>query len=104
MTHIISLISLHLISLFSYGKMYSRKDNSPNYIEFSKIKQALGDLLRPKNPTRGIFILNPAFNYSRQISLDNSKKVSKEKQSRQLEKVLFTMVKTLDSSYIATHF
>ena len=30
-----------------------------------KIKQELGDLVGPKNPTKGKFILNPAFNYSR---------------------------------------
>ena len=30
-----------------------------------QIKQELGDLLVPKNPTRGKFILNPAFLYSK---------------------------------------
>ena len=63
-----------------------------------KIKQELGDLLGPKNPTR------EKFNYSRKMSWDNSKKDNKsilgkkkEKQSRQLEILLFRMLKTLDS-------
>ena len=66
--------------------MYSRKDTSPNYIEFSKtyfdkrkftqektlvpillnsqkIKRELEDLCDSKNPTRGNFILNSAFNF-----------------------------------------
>ena len=84
--------------------MFSRKDTSLNYIEFSKIKQELGDLLGPKNPKNGKFILNPAFNYSRKMSWDNSKKDSKsilvkkkEEQSQQLEILLFTLLKTLDS-------
>ena len=45
--------------------------------------------------------MNPAFNYSRKMSLDNSKKDSKyilvkkkEKQSRQSEKLFFTMLST----------
>ena len=63
---LISLISLQLISLFSYRKMYSRKDTSPNYIEFSKKK--LGDLLAPKISTIGKFILNPVFDYSIKMS------------------------------------
>ena len=45
--------------------MYSRKDTSPNYIEFSKLKQELGDLLGPKNPRRKKFNVNAAFIYSK---------------------------------------
>ena len=33
---IISLISLHLISVLFYSKIYSRKETSPNHLEFSK--------------------------------------------------------------------
>ena len=39
---IIPLISLYQISLFSYWKMYSRKDTSPNYIEISINQTRLG--------------------------------------------------------------
>ena len=98
---IISLISLHLISLFFKNVLKKRHKSQLNS---QKIKQELGDLLGPKNPTKGKFILNPAFNYSRKMSWDNSKKDSKsisakkkEKQSQQLEILLFTMLKTLDS-------
>ena len=41
--------------------MYSRKYTSPNYIEFSKNQQELGDLLGPKNPTKGKFYFEPCF-------------------------------------------
>ena len=39
-----------------------------------KIKQELGDLLGPKNPTKGKFILNPAFNYSKKNELGQLEK------------------------------
>ena len=39
---IFSLISLNLISLFSYWKRYSWKDTSPNFIEFSKNQTRIG--------------------------------------------------------------
>ena len=58
---VISLISPHLISLFF--KMYSRKVDISNYIEFSKIKKELGDLFGSKNPTREKYAWNRAFNY-----------------------------------------
>ena len=55
--------------------MYTRKDTGPNYIGFSKkIKQQLGDLLGPKNPTRGKFISNPVFIYSRKMELGQVEK------------------------------
>ena len=37
----------------------------------------MGDLLGPKHPTSGKLFLSPAFNYSRKMSWDNSKKDSK---------------------------
>ena len=41
-----------------------------------KIKQKLVDLLGPKNPTTGKFILNPVFNLLRKMSWENSKKTA----------------------------
>ena len=58
---IISLISPHLISLFF--KMYSRKIDIPNILNFQKTKKELGDLFGSKNPTRGKYTWNRAFNY-----------------------------------------
>ena len=39
-----------------------------------KIKQELGNFLGPKNPTRGKFILKPAFNYSRKKRVGTTQK------------------------------
>ena len=39
-----------------------------------KIKKKLGDLLGPKNPTKGKSILNPAFNYSRKYEFGQLEK------------------------------
>ena len=71
--------------------MYSRKDTSPNYIEFSKNQTRIGKFAWSQKPYKGK-VYNPAFNYLTQLSWDNSKKDSKsilvkkkEKQSRQLE-------------------
>ena len=64
----------------------------PITLNYQKIEKELGDLLGPKNPTKGKYNLNPAFNYSRKMSWDISKKDSKsilvkkkENRSRQLE-------------------
>ena len=83
--------------------MYSRKDTSPNYIEFSKNQTSIGRFSWSQKAYKGKVISNPAFNYSRKMSWDNSKKDSKsilvkekEKQSRQLEILLFTMELTSD--------
>ena len=113
MTHFL-YFHFHLISkqIFSFlfiwsvcsSKTYSRKDTSPNYNEFSKNQTRIGRFARSQNPTRKIFIMNPAFNYSRKMSWDNSKRYikpflekKKEKQIRQSEILLFTMLRTLDS-------
>ena len=100
---IISLISLYLISLFSFWKCTQEKILVPFILNSQKIKQEMGVLLVPKNPTRRKFNLNPVFNYSRKMKWNNSKKDSnsifakkKKKHSRQLEIMLLTMLKTLD--------
>ena len=78
--------------------------SSHNYIEFSKNQTSIGRFAWSKNPTKEKLILSPAFNYSRKMSWDDSKKASKsilvkmkERQYQQLEILLFTMLKTLDS-------
>ena len=88
---------------FALQKCTQGKILVPSILNSQKIKQELGDLLGPKKSTRGKFILNPAFNYLRKMSWDNLKKDSKfflfknkEKQSRQLEILLFTRLKNLD--------
>ena len=60
-----------------FQKCTPEKTLIPIILNSQKIKQELGDLLGPRNPTSGKFILNPAFNYSRKISWDNSIKVLK---------------------------
>ena len=95
---------LFIWSVFSpFEKCTQEKILVPFILNSQKIKQELGVLLDPKNPTRRKFILNPVFNYSRKMKWNNSKKDSnsilakkKEKHSRQLEIMLLTMLKTLD--------
>ena len=100
----ISLENSNYSSISFYGSVKDSYCLLPITLNSQKIKQEMGDLLGLKNPTKGKFILNPAFIYSRKMSWDNSKKDSKsilvkkkEKQSQQLEILLFTMLKTLDS-------
>ena len=55
-------------------KCTQEKTLIPITLNSQKIKQELGDLLGPKYPTRGKFILNPAFNNSRKNELGQLEK------------------------------
>ena len=54
---------LSLSDQLALSKMYSKKILVPITIISQKIKQELGDLFGSKNPTRGYYTSNRAFNY-----------------------------------------
>ena len=72
----IFLFSLHLISMFFYGKCFQEKTLVPIIVTPQKIKKELGGFLGVKNPARGKFILNHAFKFSRKLSWDKSAKAA----------------------------
>ena len=107
--HFISISKSFLSFLFfryicSPCKNWSQeKTLVPIILNRLKIKQQFGDLLGSKYSKSKKTILSPAFNYSRKMSWDNSKRDSKsilvkkkKKHFWQIEVMLFTMLKTLD--------
>ena len=64
--------------------MYSRIETSLKLLNSQNIKSELGELLGPKIPNRGKFILNSAFSYSKKILVKKE-----EKQSQHLKKLFF---------------
>ena len=75
--------------------MYSRKDTSPNYMEFSKNQTRIMRFAWSQKTYRGTFILNPAFNYSTKTSWDNSKKDSKSIEVKKEEKAIWAFRNTV---------
>ena len=98
----ISLISPHLISLFS--KMYSRNFDSPNYIEFSKNQKKVVRFVWYRRSYKRKKYFEPCFQLLKLNDLGQFESLNKfifvkkkEKQYRQSGILLFTMLKTLDS-------
>ena len=84
--------------------MYSKKDTSPNYIEFSKNQARIGRFVWFQKPYKGKFYFEPCFQLLKITSWDNLKSPKKSifvkkkvKRYRQSRILLFTMLKTLDS-------
>ena len=84
-----------------FFKMYSRKTDSPNYIEFSKNQKRIGRFVWFQKSYKGKIYLEPCFQLLKINDLKSLNKSilvkKKAKQYPQYGILLFTMLKILDS-------
>ena len=105
--HLISKSFFSFLFIWSvcFSKIYSEKDSSPNYIEFSNSQKRIGRFVWFQKSYTRKFYFKPCFQLlkvndlgqfekSQQVSILKKKKA---KHYRQSGKLLFTMLKTLDS-------
>ena len=99
-----SFLSFLLIWSVCSSKMYSRKIDSPNYIELSKNQKKIGRFVWYRRSYKRKKYFEPCFQLLKLNDLGQFESLNKfifvkkkEKQYRQSGILLFTMLKTLDS-------
>ena len=75
--------------------MYSRKDTSPNYIEFSKIQTRIGRFFWFQKPYKGKFYFEPCFQLLKIIDLEQFEKSQQVYLSEKEGEALSTIRKTV---------